>query len=134
LESQAIQLILRAVDQAAGADAMWLFGSHANGRATAASDIDLAVLFTQRPTAAERLELQADLSQQLEKPVDLIDLDAASPVLAMQVLRHGRLLLDRNPRRRIAFASILPSRYEDVRRLRAPIERMIAARMSHGRT
>ena len=113
---------------------MWLFGSHADGRATAVSDIDLAVLFTRRPTAAERLELQADLAQQLAKPVDLIDLDAASPVLAMQVLRHGRLLLDRNPRRRIAFTSTLPSRYEDVRRLRAPIERMIAARMSHGRT
>jgi len=29
-----------------------------------------------------------------------VDLERASPIVAMQVLRHGRLLVDANPRRR----------------------------------
>jgi uncharacterized protein len=101
---------------------------------TTDSDIDLAVLFTKRPTVAERIELQSELAACLGSCVDLVDLDVASPALSMQVLKHGKLLSDRNPRRRIAFTAMLPSRYEDLRRLRAPIERMIAERMSHGRT
>jgi len=96
------------------------------------SDMDLAVLFSQRPSVAERLELQAELADRLRLPVDLVALSTASPALAMQVLRHGQLLQDRNPRRRIAFTAVLPSRYEDLRRLRAPIERKIAERMRHG--
>jgi predicted nucleotidyltransferase len=124
--------VLEVLGERFGAEAVWLFGSQATGRATANSDIDLAVLFAKRPSAAERIELQATLAERLGHSVDLVDLDAASPALAMQVLKHGKLLVDRNPRRRIAFTAVLPSRYEDLRRLRAPIERMIAQRMSHG--
>jgi len=126
--------LTEALDQRFGVDALWLFGSHATGRASSTSDIDLAVLFRTRPTAAERIELESELATILGKPVDLIDLDGVSPALAMQVLRHGQLLSDGNPRRRIAFTARVPARYDDLRRLRAPIERKISERMNHGRT
>lgn len=132
-ESQ-IAILLELLGQRAGVDAAWLFGSQATGKAGPSSDIDVAVLFSQRPSPIERIEWQSELAGRLGRSVDLVDLDGASPALAMQVLRHGKLLLDRNPRRRIAFAAILPSRYEDLRRLRAPIEQRIAERMGHGRT
>jgi predicted nucleotidyltransferase len=89
--------LTRVLDQRFGVDVMWLFGSHATGRSTPSSDIDLAVLFRTRPSAAERIELESELSDILGKPVDLVDLDAASAAVAMQVLRHGRLLVDHNP-------------------------------------
>lgn len=132
-EAQTIALT-SALDQRFGVDVLWLFGSHATGRATAASDIDIAVLFRTRPSTAERLELESELADTLGKPVDLIDLDGVSAALAMQVLKHGQLLIDRNPRRRIAFTARAPARYDDLRRLRAPIERKISERMNHGRT
>lgn len=126
--------ILAKLAERFGADAVWIFGSQARGQARPTSDIDIAVLFQKRPTVLERLDLQAELAEHLRKPVDLVDLDGASPVLAMQVLRHGQLLLDGNPRRRVAFTTLLVSRYEDLRIVRAPIERKIAERMKHGRT
>lgn len=134
LTSQQTAIILETLDERFQADAVWLFGSRVTGRATPTSDIDIAVLFTKRPSAVERLELQALLAERLETAVDLVDLDTASPALSMQVLRQGKLLVDRNSRRRLAFTVLAPSRYEDLRRLRAPIERSIAARMSHGGT
>lgn len=134
LGAQQTGTILEMLAARFGADAVWIFGSQACGRETPRSDIDVAVLFRTRPTPIERMDLQADLAERLGKPVDLVDLDSASPVLATQVLRHGQLVLDRNPRRRIAFTTILPSRYEDLRLVRAPIERRIAERMKHGRT
>jgi predicted nucleotidyltransferase len=126
--------LTQVLDQRFGVESLWLFGSTATGRATPDSDLDLAVLFRTRPTVIERLELESELARLAGKPVDLIDLDAASPALAMQVLRHGQLLVDRNPARRITFTARAPARYDDLRRLRAPIERKIAERMNHGRT
>ena len=111
-----------------GADAVWFFGSQARGQETSQSDIDVAVLFQTRLTPLERIDFQADLAERLGKRVDLVDLDSASPVLAMQVLRHGQLVLDHNRRWRLAFATLLPSRYEDLRIVRAPVERRIAER------
>jgi len=130
LDAGQMQNVTELLERSFGIDALWVFGSQASGRATLESDLDLGVLFSRRPTVVQRLELQAELGARLGMPVDLVDLDTASPALAMQVLRHGQLALDRNPRHRIAFMTALPSRYEDLRRLRAPIEQKIAARMS----
>jgi hypothetical protein len=49
----------------------------------------------------------------------------------MQVLRHGTLVADRDPSARVQFMTALPSRYEDLRIVRAPIERYIRERL-HG--
>jgi len=112
--------------------ALWLFGSEARGCARPDSDVDLAALFARAPSAEARLELAAELSRLLQRDVDLVDLGTASPALAMQVLRHGKLLVDGQPSLRVRFAAALPSRYEDLRLVRAPIEARIAERM-HGR-
>jgi predicted nucleotidyltransferase len=115
-----------------GLDALWVFGSVARGTDTDGSDLDLAALFARRPSAEELIALRTDLAAQAGRDVDLVDLDTASPIVAMQVLRHGRLLVDRAPRRRVAFASGLPGRYEDIVRLRRPAEQALLRRVARG--
>lgn len=76
-----------------------LFGSHATGRAHEASDIDIAVEFSdQRPADPGYndtfLGLSADLSEALETDaVDLVDVRTVSPELATAIFENGVLLV-----------------------------------------
>lgn len=73
-----------------------LFGSVAEGRLTATSDVDVAIA-GKKPLALEtRLELMAALSIALEREVDLVDLNAADGLLLCEAL-PGRLLLNKEP-------------------------------------
>jgi predicted nucleotidyltransferase len=121
------------LDERFGLDALWLFGSAASNRATSVSDIDLAALFKRSPSAVELLDARGDLSSLLGRTVDLVDLDRASPILVMQVLRHGRLLLDRDPARRIRVVASAPGRYEDLMIVRRESERLLVERVRRGR-
>ncbi|HSG39078.1 MAG TPA: nucleotidyltransferase domain-containing protein [Thermoanaerobaculia bacterium] len=114
IPEDALQQAIAFLDRRFGLDVLWLFGSEAQGIARADSDVDFAALFRQPPTPLEIFDAQGDLAEILHRDVDLVDLDQASPILGMQVLRHGRLLLDRDPRRRLAFFSWTVSMYEDL--------------------
>ena len=129
-----LQRIVNFLDQRFGLDTLWLFGSEAAGTARSDSDLDLAVLFRRCPAAIEILDARGELAETLRRDVDIIDLDQASPILGMQVLRHGRLLVDRDPRRRYAFFSRTVSMYEDVKIVRREAERALFARVMSGRS
>jgi predicted nucleotidyltransferase len=116
-----------------GLETLWLFGSEAMGTSRPSSDLDFAALFRRRPSALEVLDTRVDLEGILHRDVDLVDLDQASPILGMQVLRHGRLLVDRDPRRRYAFFSRTISMYEDVKIGRREAERTLFAKVARGR-
>ena len=63
-----------------GAIAVYLFGSVARGDATAASDVDVAVLFDQAPEPAldgAVLTLEGEIERHLGRPVDLVSLNGA---------------------------------------------------------
>ena len=84
----------------------WLFGSEARGEAAEGSDLDLAVLLPEAGPPALRsplTTLRGELERGLDREVDLIDLHRAPPDLVHRVLRDGRLVLDRDPDRRVAF-------------------------------
>jgi len=129
-----LDLAVERLDRRFRLDALWLFGSRASGAARADSDLDLAALFHGRPSPLEVLEAQADLEAELGVELDLIDLDRASPILAMQVLRHGRLVVDRDLRRRTALVARTVSMYEDLKILRREAEQILFRRVAHGRT
>lgn len=112
-----------------GVDAAWIFGSQTR-QPRPDSDIDLAVLFTTSPNPLELLQAQADLEGIAGAPVDVVDLDRASPIIAHQALKGGQLVADRVPRRRIDFVAGLPSRYEDLMILRRSMERTMFARLA----
>ena len=117
------------LDQRFGLVTLWLFGSRASGRARPDSDTDIAALFRRDVDALELAETASELARQLGCDVDLVDLSVASPALAMSVLRSGKVIADVDPRARQRFATALPSRYEDLRIVRAPIERHIRERL-----
>jgi uncharacterized protein len=86
--------------------ALYLFGSHARGTAGRMSDIDLGVLFDVAPSRtidAYPVDLIDALISVFGQPVDVVVLDHASPDLVHRVLRDGRLLVNRNPSRRVSF-------------------------------
>src|SRR6188768_57153 len=97
--------------------AVYLFGSQARGTPHARSDIDLAMLFVATPPATLRgqpFELQAELSALLGEPVDIVVLNTAPVDLVHRILRDGRILLERDRSRRIAFEVQARNRYFDL--------------------
>ena len=70
-----------------------LFGSHATGRATANSDLDLAVRTTAPLEVAEKIALIEKLAEATGMPVDLIDLKRVGEPLLGQILKHGVRLM-----------------------------------------
>jgi hypothetical protein len=85
----------------------YLFGSRARGRAGPASDVDLALWLDEAPEglADAVLELCTRFSSALGLPVDVVDLNRAPILLRGEILREGRLLLERDRGARVAFAS-----------------------------
>ena len=122
--------LLDFLDRRFGVECLWVFGSEAAGRARPESDLDVAALFARRPSVVELAEARADGAALIDRPLDLIDLETASPILAYQVLKHGRLVTDRNPSRRYRFTAGLPARREDVLVMRRPIEEHLARRIA----
>ncbi len=81
--------------------AAYVFGSFETERFSDGSDIDIGVLYSVNP--ADLFEpgyftLKAKLEDSLRREVDLVVLNAASPLLCMQVLKHGRKIFVRNSR------------------------------------
>jgi predicted nucleotidyltransferase len=130
IASDRLQRAVSFLGEQFGLEALWIFGSEAQGTARPDSDIDLAALFQGRPAPLDVLGALGDLEDILGREVDLVDLDQASPILAMQVLQHGRLLVDGNPDRRIAFFSRTLNLYDDLKIQRREVERALIARFT----
>lgn len=132
IDSDSLQKAADFLDQRFGLDTLWLFGSEAEGKERQGSDVDLAALFRRQPEGLELFDARTELEEILRRDVDLVDLDHASPILGMQVLRRGRLLLDRNPVRRFSFSSRTLSMYEDLKIVRREGEQLLLERISVG--
>ena len=73
-----------------------VFGSFADGRQTPASDIDVAVA-AQAPIGAQRrLELIDAIASAAGRPVDLVDLHRAGPLVLTQALTRGKRIVKRD--------------------------------------
>lgn len=123
----------RLLERRFGLEALLLFGSAARGSAHAHSDIDLAALFRSRPDSVALLEARADCERLLGRSVDLVDLGAASPILAMQVVRDGRCVVGAESNALASFVATLSSRYADLKRMRASAEAALADRIARAR-
>jgi predicted nucleotidyltransferase len=104
-----------------------LFGSRSSGRSTAASDFDLAMLTTTAHDPFALASARTDLEALLDRPVDLVVLNDASPIIRMEVLRNHRVLRDHDPERWEDFCVRTLHEYLDLKRTREPIERALLA-------
>jgi predicted nucleotidyltransferase len=102
--------------------AAYLFGSAAQNRLAAESDVDIGLLFETSPDSLRMLELQEDLTTVLKRQSDLVSLNQASPILAMQVLKHGELVFERSERAVREFQVRTLFAYFDLKQVRKPIE------------
>ena len=80
---------------------MYLFGSTVSARLLEQSDVDIGVLY--KPDCIpdmmqQRLQEQTELSGLLQREVDLVTLNKASPILGYQVLKYGECILNRDQR------------------------------------
>jgi len=103
----------------------FLFGSVARGRSTPSSDVDVAVLFRLRPGLDQVNDLQEMLSEALHREVDIVVLNDACPIIRMQVLRNGVLVVNRLPRAYHDFFVRTVKEYDDLKRIREGIEKNI---------
>jgi predicted nucleotidyltransferase len=84
----------------AGVVAVYLFGSHAEGRVHRESDVDVGVLVDRRlyPTAKARFELRVRLTSDLiaalhHNDVDLVVVNDAPPLFARRIALDGERLV-----------------------------------------
>lgn len=109
---------------------LYLFGSTAAGHDHRDSDLDLAVLLPRPLAPLARWELAQDLARALGRDVDLLDLRGASTVMRVQVVAHGRLLIDRAPPARALFEALALSDYARLNEERRAILRDVQLRGS----
>jgi predicted nucleotidyltransferase len=93
-----------------------VFGSTVSGLRGPESDLDLALL---ADTPLDLVAVTTDVIRLLHTDhVDVVDLRRASPLLAMEVARHGRLIYERQPGLHVEFVSLAFRRYVDTQKLR----------------
>jgi predicted nucleotidyltransferase len=109
---------------------IYLFGSAVDGSLTDDSDIDLAIIGDRVCERFAILEEQSRLEALFNRPVDLIDLRNADPVLRAEAMLKGRLVFSSDQVRTV-LAELETSRLlEEHKAWIEPIVRDILARDS----
>lgn len=75
----------------------YLFGSHAAGKNTNDSDLDIAIFTDSTESPTMDLELGAFLQQRLNLPVDVVILQNTSPILQHEVLSNKIRIYEKSP-------------------------------------
>jgi uncharacterized protein len=95
----------------------YLHGSQASGRATPLSDVDFAVVTTQRLPPRERLRLELDLetelASRLQCQADVRIINTAPLPVQGKILGEGVLLFARDEAFRVNFEATVRARYFD---------------------
>ncbi len=99
--------------------AAYLFGSVAEGRARLQSDVDIAVLLAadldEEARFDRRLRMGWEVERIIGRPTDLVVLNDAPPLLQHQVLKHGRLMFERDRAARVEFEVRAGKIYADLK-------------------
>ncbi|RPJ11074.1 MAG: nucleotidyltransferase domain-containing protein [Deltaproteobacteria bacterium] len=108
----------------------YLFGGLARGERRPLSDVDIAVYLAGSVTADVKLDIMGKLIDILgTDEIDLVILNTAPPLLAMNVLRKKQVMADNNPAMRHRFESLAFKKYFDF----LPVELgMLTKRVANG--
>ena len=109
----------------------YLFGGLARGERRPLSDVDIAVCLADTVGAADaKLDILGKMIDILgTDEIDLVILNTAPPMLAMNVLRKKQVVADNNPAMRHRFESLSFRKYFDF----LPVELdMLKKKVAHG--
>ncbi len=111
-----------------------LFGSQAKGLAREKSDVDCAILFQKNnvPNTLDLMQIRESLTDVLNKEVDLVCLNTASPIIAMQIYRYGKVLFKNDFKQYAQYIIDLFTDYFDLKLMRKPLEEGILKRKYYG--
>jgi uncharacterized protein len=110
-----------------------IFGSYAQGRARADSDVDVGILPVDPALSwHDELALAARLSEAAGAEVDLVRLDREDPLLGREVARTGVCLLEAALGEFAAYRADAMSRWYDFDELIAPYRARFLARLAEG--
>ena len=101
-------------------DVAYLFGSQSNEKANLLSDIDIAVLFSDKFSLEERfakkLKMMGDLGILLKtNDIDIVDLNSADTMLQFSAIKSRDILINKNNLARVIFESTVMTNYQDYR-------------------
>lgn len=101
-----------------GVIAIYLFGSRARGRVGALSDYDIGALLRENTPTNFFIDAKLDLMRLFSnffktEHVDIVILNEASPLLAMNIIADGRILFDFAHEKRINFETKMTMKYLD---------------------
>ncbi len=103
----------------------FIFGSFIEGRLTEESDIDIAILFKNKPDFSFLIDIMDRINQITGREADIVILNEASPIIKMQVLKKGKLLKKINDKTYNDFFLRTVKEYDDIKRIRRPQEENI---------
>lgn len=100
----------------------FVFGSAAAGNLKEGSDVDIAVLFENRPNFHDVLKITNAVSELTGREADIVVLNDSSPVIRMQVLKKGKLIKVRNAAIYNNFYVRTVKEYDDLKHVRKEAE------------
>lgn len=124
-DAKTVKLLKAFFSEEQGTLLAFLFGSFANKRMRRSSDVDIGILFRTVPDAYAINDLREKLSSLLQREVDLVTLNQASPVLKMQVLKNGILIYVSHRKYFHQFFVDTVNQYDDLKRIRKNCEESI---------
>lgn len=126
--------IAKILEPLEGIAAVILFGSHALGHAKQDSDVDIAILFEHNklPSVMNLLELRNQLENSLNSDVDLVCLNTSSPIIGMQIYKHGQPICVPDQKIYDRYLIRLFTDYNDLKYLRKEAENTILERKYYG--
>lgn len=108
-----------------------LFGSATRGRLTASSDIDLAFLSEQDIDPFEVFQVAQEISAELNRDVDLVDLSQASTVFQAIVFSTGQVLYCSDPARRRKLHALTLKKYTRLNEERQVVLQKLFPHLNH---
>ena len=82
------------------------------------SDIDIGILFEYQPDVYEINKLGSELNAIFKREIDIAVLNSASPILKMQVLKNGALVLAKDKKIYNQFYVDAINQYDDLKQTR----------------
>lgn len=97
IENHLRRLIPETTNKFPSIQVLYLFGSHASGTAGTDSDVDIAVFTDGSDSPMMDLELGVFLQKRLNRAVDVVIMQKASPILQHEVLSQKERIFEKAP-------------------------------------